>query len=321
MTGSRLATDAELEQWRTEGWVVLEGLVDVEEIDRAREDLWELYPTPEEFFGDPDGDKVQIFRSGGKPYLRRVPTTPAMDAVISQFVGVRPFPFPESRALNRLAVHRSIVDFVERALGTDDLRLYQAQAWAKYHGDASYEQDHHVDLNHSWLAPSVHEPWGHVEGFLFLSDIDEGDGPTYVVSRSDSEGLDLDGDHTRERDPELYAKEHKATGVRGSFLAYRNDVFHRGSEMTKPGGSRFLFNLSYRRADHDWIGFHAWQSYGGQLNHFIEGSTVRELALLGFPAPGHPIWTEDLVERTARRYPGLDMTPWQEALPTVAAVL
>ena len=40
----------------------------------------------------------------------------------------------------------------------------------------------------------------------------------------------------------------------------------------------------------------------------------RDLELFGFPPPGHPIWTEDLLRTTALRYPNLDLTPWRSAL-------
>jgi hypothetical protein len=309
--GGRQATELELEQWRTEGWVVLEGLVGSEDIDAAASDLWELYPTPEEYFSDPDGEKVQIFHSGS-PLLRKVKSAGGGD----QFVGTREFPWPGSGALNRLPVHAMIVDFMERALETTDIRLYQLQTWAKYAGHTNYEQPHHTDGNHSWLPSMSEAPWRHVEGFLFLSDIDEGCGPTHVVSRSDAADLSVDSGYRRQDAPSLYDKECKATGVRGSFLAYRSDVFHRGSDLTRTGASRFLMNISYKRAGQDWIGFHSFQSRAGSpaITRFIESCSVRELELIGFPAPGHEIWTEDLVERTNRRYPALDMSPWRKAL-------
>jgi hypothetical protein len=314
--GGRLATDEELEQWRTEGWVVLEGLVGTEEIDAARPDLWQLYPTPEEYFGDSNSVKVQVFHSGN-PLLRKVTTAGPAD----QFLGLRQFPFPGSGAMNRLAVHPAIVDFCERALETTDIRLYQLQAWAKYAGDTDYDQPHHTDGNHSWLPPISETPWRHVEGFLFLSDIDDGAGPTHVVSRTDSGGLSTDRGYSREEAPELYQKEQKATGVRGSFLAYRTDVFHRGSNLTKSGASRFLMNVSYKRAEQEWVGHHAFQARGTmpEVVRLIESCNVRELELLGFPPPGHAVWTEDLVERTSRRYPALDMSPWRKALQPVSS--
>ena len=42
-----------------------------------------------------------------------------------------------------------------------------------------------------------------------------------------------------DNDPEIYAAERPATGPRGSLLAYRSNVFHRGVNLTAPAGSRF----------------------------------------------------------------------------------
>ena len=47
----------------------------------------------------------------------------------------------------------------------------------------------------------------------------------------------------------------------------------------------------------------------------MQASGPSELALLGFPKPGHAYWTEEAIVRVNARYPGLDMTPWHVALP------
>ncbi len=123
-----------------------------------------------------------------------------------------------------------------------------------------------------------------------------------------------------DEDPDLYAAERSAKGPRGSLLVYRPDVFHRGVDLVDPGGSRFLLSLSFEVAGQDWIGYHAVQSR--TITHdwirFVESSTPRELELLGFPVPGHPIWTAALVEATAERYPKLDVGPWREALSALS---
>jgi hypothetical protein len=117
-------------------------------------------------------------------------------------------------------------------------------------------------------------------------------------------------------DPELYALEKGAAGVRGSYLAYRPDVFHRAVQLAEPGGSRFLLNVSYRTAGQDWIGYHTSQSKStsSEWIHFVENSTPHELALFGFPLPGHPIWNTALLDATQRFYRKLDLTPWRSAL-------
>jgi hypothetical protein len=218
-----------------------------------------------------------------------------------------------------LFVHPAIVDFAERALESTDLRLYQTGISAKYTGETNYEQPMHTDRNHSWLPPRAERPWWHLEAFLYLSDVDAGNAPTHLVPVPDSAGrAPTEPLIMPNRDPEIYAAERSAPGVRGSLLAYRPDVFHRGVNLTGPGRARFLLNASFKLADQDWIGYNTAQSNATApaLVEFIEGSTPRELALLGFPPPGHPIWDEALVAATAVRYPKLDMTPWRAGLRT-----
>jgi hypothetical protein len=297
--------------------VLVEGLVPVAEIDAAADDLWELFPTPERYHADPQGAADDWL---GRPPPSREAWTWPPDGP-----GFRPeqhrwrgeFPFPGSGALNRLCVHPAIVDFAQRALGATDLRLYQAGVSAKYTGETNYEQPMHTDRNHSWLPPHAAAPWWHLESFLYLSDVDAGSAPTHLVSLDDSAGraptvpLLMPA-----QDPGIYATERAAPGVRGSLLAYRPDVFHRGVDLTRDGGARFLLNVSYKGAGQDWVGFHSIQSRASSPHWvaFVEGSTPAELALFGFPPPGHEIWDAELLAATGDRYPGLDLAPWRAAL-------
>ena len=315
MTG-RLARDDEVEAWWDDGWVLLDGLVGTKEIDAAREDLWTVFPPPERFHDDPPryippGKETEQLRRGYPPMPEHGPAFRP-----EQHRWGREFPFMGSGALNRLYVQPSIVDFVERALQTTDVRLYQAQVSARYTGDADYEQPMHTDRNHSFLPANPGPPWWHVEMFLYLSDVEEDCAPTHVVSRRDSAGRSTNSIFLPGDDPDIYAHEHAACGVRGSLMAYRNDVFHRGVDITRPRGARFLLNVSYKAAFVDWIGYHNVQSrstHPGWVG-FVEGSTPRELELFGFPPPGHAVWTPELLDATAARYPNLDVEPWRRAL-------
>jgi hypothetical protein len=86
--------------------------------------------------------------------------------------------------------------------------------------------------------------------------------------------------------------------------------------MTRPEGARFLLNVSYRGANVDWVGYHTAQSKASHpgLVQFVEQSTPRELECFGFPPPGHPVWTEELLDATIEKYPKLDVAPWRAAL-------
>jgi hypothetical protein len=118
------------------------------------------------------------------------------------------------------------------------------------------------------------------------------------------------------QDPEIYAAERAASGPRGSLLVYRTNVFHRGVDMTESGAARFLLNVSYRHAAHEWIGFDSVQGRSSSPDwvEFVEGSTPRELELFGFPPPGHPIWSDEYLDSTNEKYPNLDLGPWRAAL-------
>jgi hypothetical protein len=312
--GARRARDDEVTTWNDNGWVLLEGLVGTDVIDAAAADLLELFPTADAYHADPDGETERWL---GRPAPPRdefpwPPTGPGFRP--EQHRWKSEFPFPGTGRLSRLCVHPSVIDFAERALQSVDLRLYQAQVAAKYQGITNYEQPMHTDRNHSWLPPATDPEWRHLETFLYLSDVDAGSAPTHLVPIPDARGRDTTAPlYMPAQDPELYAAERPASGVRGSLLAYRPDVFHRGVEMTDPGSARFLLNVSFKRATHDWVGFHSPQARANSMASvtFVEGSTPRELALLGFPEPGHPIWTDEMVALTAARYPGLDLTPWR----------
>ena len=187
-----------------------------------------------------------------------------------------------------------------------DIRLYQIHLSAKYAGETNYEQPMHTDRNHSWLPAIGAAPYRNLETFLYLSDVDAGSAPTHLVPRRDA------GDRPTtvwgvmpQSDPELYAAEVPAPGVRGSLLAYRNDVFHRGVDVTRPDAARFLMALAFKRTGQDWIGYSSPQSHSTSPDwvRFAEASTPRELELFGFPPPGHEVWTARAARRDRRALP------------------
>ncbi len=52
-------------------------------------------------------------------------------------------------------MHPALIAFAKQALHADAVHLYQCQAWAKFTGDADYDQPFHCDyVNHTLTAPS-----------------------------------------------------------------------------------------------------------------------------------------------------------------------
>jgi hypothetical protein len=314
---SRQASDAEVDTWRRQGWVLLEGLIGTDEIDAVSADLQQAFPTPADFHADPEG-VTRAWRGSVADPVEEFPWPddgPGFRALQHRWMAG--FPFGGSGSLNRLCVHPSVVDFAERALGDPNIRLYQIHASASYSGVTNYEQPMHIDRNHSWLPAVGAAPWWNLEGFLYLSDVRPEDNPTRMVSVADSSHLGESRPVVMpDTDPGLYGSEVRASGVRGSFLAYRSDVFHRGAPFGSEAAARFVLALAFKRAGHDWIGYDQAQpdSSGPEWVTFAEGSTPRELALFGFPPPGHPIWSQGLLDELAVRYPRMDLGPWRSGL-------
>ena len=226
----------------------------------------------------------------------------------SQFQGMRGFPVGGSGSLNDLFVHPRVCEFARAAMQSDDLRIYQAAVWGKWAGAVNYEQPLHQDGNHSLLPPRMEPGFWHLEGFLYLSDVDEDCAPPRLVPRSKvTAGTAYE---------DLYRHEVVATAKRGSFLAYRSDVWHRGTDFGRPDASRFVLVISFKLAGQEWFGYDAFPRLGlsGQFSKFLVGKGPEELALFGIPRPGHPYWNAATVDAMAAKHPGLDMTPWREAL-------
>jgi hypothetical protein len=280
-------------QWQTEGWAVVDALVPPADVDAAATDLKRL------FAGDTFADYNRTAGIGdGSPEGRQFRST--------QFDGMRGFPQAGCPTLNDLFVHPRLVEFARLALSDDDVRLYQAAVWGKWAGAVNYEQPLHQDGNHSLLPPRMEPGFWHLESFLYLSDVDEDCAPPRLVPRSRS-GV---------RYEQLYEREVVATGQRGSLLAYRSDVWHRGTDFARPDASRFVIVAAFRPAQADWFGYDAFPRLGNNQTFasFAAGKSPDQLALFGIPRPGHPFWNDATVDAMADKYPGLDVSPWRAVL-------
>ena len=292
------------QQWHSDGWCVLEDVIPAAEIAAAQRALADLFPTPEAVHAARIGGGVGDSETGTGYDVRWDAQKPV-------------FPF-ESMDLNRLCVHDALIDLAQDLLATEEVRLYQGMASAKYYnGHPDYEQLLHVDYgNHTLVVPRADRGFQHLELFVYLSDVTPERAATRVVSRR------LTGDIPVERAylsldeyASLYDAEESASGPAGSVLAYRPDVYHRGTSLSEVGGSRFLLHVAFKPVTTDWLGYQAWpQAAEGMAWHrFMRHTNVRQLTVLGFPEPGHPYWNDETLAGVAARYPRLDMTPWRSA--------
>lgn len=284
--------DAKLAEIWDRGYTIVEGFLDPETLQAAREALWEIYPHPDAYFADP---------AAHPKYAE------------SQFAGIRYFPY-RAPALNRVAVYPDLVDAAERFLQSRDIEIYKIELWAKYAGAINYDQPHHRDFgNHTLVAPRLDGAHPQMTTFILLSDVTELDGPTKVVPREHTRDLPL-------VPMELpmgafFDKEVAVTAPAGSLFIYKTDVLHRGSQFTAPGRSRFAMLVDFQARGWRWQGKMSWPDRAGSRNmpQALTQMTPRERELFGWPPAGSEYWNAQTLRDVAARYPELDMTPYAQA--------
>jgi hypothetical protein len=328
--------DRGLLNWRNRGWHIFSGLVDAELIDRAMSDVLKLVPSAEAYHADPVRARrrwqiTERFEADGGILVEEPDFRP------EQFRWEVRFPFPSCPQLNSLCFAPAMLSLARACLRTDDIRLYQATLDVRYAGDADYDQPLHLDANHSYLPWTMSEEGRYLESFVYLTEVTSANGATRILDVPPGQAQDaLDFVDRWPPQPELAVKrkfpwsgpaltdaqrqayrsqEISAEGGKGSVLAYGPQVVHRGAQPEDARSWRVLLNLSFRRADNPWVGFHTWQpdSATAAWVEMVADRTPEELEILGFPPVGHSVWTEDMVDRFALRYPGLDVSAWRAA--------
>lgn len=327
-------SSAQIASWRNAGFALVEGLFPPELIGELRADALQRFPAAD----SAEAEAINDFGSEGG------------------------FVFPStSGAFNAITLHPRLLSAVGELLGVavNDIRLTQSDLWPKYGNRSSersafdnQDQRIHVDYPNHLLAHPA--PWHRpeaVEAILYLSDVDECGGATAVVAREgdddpaypwpiiDTPGvgeLDYVNDklsaeaYMRAARPEavalrerLYAREQYVAYRPGTVLLYRHDTWHRGTPML-PGALRVAHNLSFRRADCEWVStVHtgwAWSLYERKktLAKLIATASLDQRAVLGFPQPGSSYWCEQTIAAVHARFGmyGMDMAPYRSVSPS-----
>ena len=300
-----------LEAWRRDGGVVIENFFTDEEVAAVRADF-------EQVFGRSQGAAEGLIKKKEGEVGRFNP---------AQFATIEAVPFDCSPALNLIGVHPALVAFAKQALGTDHVHLYQCQAWAKFTGDADYDQPFHCDFaNHTLTAPSEDAHMNAVTILCYFSDVTEAHGPAHYVTRPDSvtvagpeASLSNDREVQARLQQQLRRYERSTAAPAGSVFPYSVDVYHRGTNMTAPHGRRYAVMACFKDAGNDSIGFHAWPFHHMKpWRRIFDHATPEQLTCFGVQPPGHPFWTETTLQRAQTRYPGWDLTPYREAMATSA---
>ncbi len=299
-------TAAARHAWEEDGWCVLERAVPDDKLEAARKAVARLFPSAREMAAGAGDARLDAWRTWDASWPE--------------------FPF-RSRTLNGLVVGHDMIDLAQDLLGTHDVRMYLAIATAKYAGQPSeFNQLLHTDFpNHTLTVPRPEAGYQQMETFVYLNDVGHRNGATRFVSRVRTAGIPV-AQHTLgyEEYADLYDEPGDASAPAGSIVVYRPDVYHRSVDFTDPTQARFMLHVSYRPAAMEWGGYQAWpfKGFSAEWHAFVGGATPRQLTVLGFPAPGHPFWTDETLAGVAARYPGLDLSPWASARspgPSVAS--
>jgi hypothetical protein len=294
---SDLVTTELRRSWEEDGWLVLASAVPEAELAAAQVALTRLFPSPEEMAASRDGDGLERWRT--------------WDATWPEF------PF-RSRSLNHLVVSDTMIALAQDLLGTDDVRMYLAIVSAKYAGQPSdYNQLLHADFpNHTLTVPRPEAGYHQMETFIYLNDVGPYNGATRFVSRSRTGHIPVQTHTLSYHDyGDLYDDPADASAPAGSIVVYRPDVYHRSVDFTDAAQARFMVHVSYKPAAMEWGGYQAWpfKGFSPEWHNFVQQAKPRQLAVLGFPPPGHQFWTDETLAGVASRYPGLDMGPWESA--------
>jgi ectoine hydroxylase-related dioxygenase (phytanoyl-CoA dioxygenase family) len=288
-----------VEEWQTDGFVVLERFFSRTEYEPVLQDFEVLYQDAGK--GDGVGAAREVKQSADPGANRSL-----------QFKNIHVLPYEASSALNLISLHPELIAFAKSLLGVDDVRLYQSHTWAKYTGEADYEQEFHCDYgNHTLLVPGDEPAQRTVDFILYLTDVTREHGALRYVTKPDvlaALGRPALSAPSEQEQAALRERERAVVVPAGSIVAHGIDTLHRGSNLTAPQGRRFSVTIGYKAAGNEAISFHSWQATRGRpWNRVFDHATPEQLACLGVPRPGAPFWTSRTLELAQQRWPGWDM--------------
>ncbi|MGA0840117.1 MAG: phytanoyl-CoA dioxygenase family protein [Pseudomonadales bacterium] len=295
--------DADIRSWREQGFAIVPGFFDQDELTVIIDDYERLYG-------------VRRPTSGAALDRKEPGQVGRFDR--HQFMHIDTLPFAGSLPMNLLPMHPALVAFARAALGAPDVHLYQAHTWAKFTGEADFDQPFHCDFsNHTLTVPADTPSERTIDFIIYLTDVTDAHGALHYVPKPDSDAILGAGAvyaNTAQEQALLKARERSAAGPAGTLLAHGIDTFHRGTNLTAPGGHRYTMTVGYKARGNEQIGFHVWQSSAERdWGPILSYGTPEQLAVLGIPLPGHPFWTPRTLALTATRWPTWDLEPWRSA--------
>ncbi len=301
-----------VQEWRKEGFTLIPNFFSTEEILPLIEDFHQLYQDrgKGEGVGTPLNKKEEGAIGAGHP---------------KQFINIDSLPYNASSAINLISLHPALISFAKALLNVEDVHLYQSHTWAKYTGEADYDQAFHCDFgNHTLTVPSDDVSLRTVDFVFYLTDVTDAHGALHYVTKTDSNRILGDGSVFAKDDQQFALKERErsAAAPAGSLLAHSIDTFHRGTNLTEINGHRFTMTVGYKASGNEMIGFHVWQSAADRPWPIVlNNATPEQLKCLGIPLPGDAFWTDRTLKLTQLRWPDWDMSVYAQSMSSVVEVI
>ena len=336
-------TPSQIHKWRTEGYLLIDGIFPSDLIDGARAALTALNPGS---------------------------------------LGTSNVAYPtSSKTLNSLLIHPRLVSAGAALLGSEQLRMTQSIAWSKSSHwlpslflprHLNHDQRMHMDYpNHFLTHPPPWESPEALEAIIYLDDWQTCGGATAVVPKKEGDGEEDEAyrwpytrmpgvagvpwvndrataeEAYRRADPvtfalrqRLYEREVRCAYNIGSVLFYRHDTWHRGTPLSRGAPARKVINLVFAKPETrgylppytcDFIvdtrhPATAMQPLPGPneacssaaamywgLSNFLETCSVAERTRQGVPPPGDDYWTEPMLQAMDARFPRMDLGPYVDA--------
>ena len=201
------------------------------------------------------------------------------------------FPYADM-LFNEFIIDWDLIEFVQRALDTEEIHFRYAHNWARYPDPGAEQRPLHIDNgNNSLLPPNSDVRYGQISTWYFPEAVDENQAPMRIVPKA--HGKDL-------------SKQVLLTVPAGTIMIFNAHLWHSATVFKGSEGQRYSATRIYGRADHYWEGVSSFTNLGmnEHFRAFIGRLPARERELFRFPPPGHEYYTRETLARLEEQYPG-----------------
>ena len=201
------------------------------------------------------------------------------------------FPYGE-QLFNRLIVDPDLIDFVQRALDTEDIHFRFAHSWARYPQPPAPEPNLHIDNGNNSLLPTCDDKrYAQISSWYFPEEVGEDQAPMRIIPKP--HGQDL-------------TKKVLLIVPAGTLMIFNTHLWHSATVFKGKEGQRYSVTRIYGRADHYWEGVSSYTDLARteRFATFIGTLTAREREFFRFPPAGHSYYNSQTLARLEEQYPG-----------------